>query len=260
VTRHFFAAGCAAVREQLKSARPLVLALDFDGTLAPIAATPERARMATATRRALERLGQDPKVTIAFVSGRGIEDLADKTGLRGAVLVGNHGLISRPPEISGRLSRRWENQALRVFRALSPVAAGCPGSRLELKGIDVSLHYRQVASRLVPALLAAARSAVAGLPVVLGEGKKVLEIKPPLQRHKGWALRRLARRLQPGWRRGGACVYLGDDRTDEDAFAAIHRLGPAAWGIKVGPGATRAGWRLRDTAEVRQFLEWLAGG
>jgi len=110
----------------------------------------------------------------------------------------------------------------------------------------------------VPALLVAARSAVRGLPLALRTGKHVLELRPPNWQHKGWALRKLSARLAPGWRRTGACIYMGDDRTDEDAFVAAAGLGPRAWSFKVGPGATAARWRLQDMAEVKRFLEYLA--
>jgi len=237
-------------------ARPRLLIFDFDGTLAPIAPAPGQAKLPRRVKTLLQELAEADDTRLAFVSGRALANLRAKVGLQQAVYVGNHGLSAAPSRlgVDNQLRRRWSATALQAFKLLKPLVKAFPGSRLEFKGPDLSLHYRQVSPAQVPTLLQTARRAVRGLPLAAGHGKQVLELRPRTRRNKGSAVRQLARELSPGWRRGGVCVYSGDDRTDEDAFAALRDLGSRAVGIKVGAGATLAHYRARDTREVADLI------
>ncbi len=238
---------------------PLLLLLDFDGTLAPLAPSPARARMPGRTRRALRALARGG-AALALVSGRGLKDLKAKAGLPGLVLVGNHGLSCgrRGLGFSSARAAAWRRQARRVLSRLAPLAASVPGCLLEDKGLDLSLHVRQVRPARRAALLEEAGALGAGMGMRVKMGKLALEFRPRGRRNKGWAVRRLAGGpLARGWRRSGLCLYVGDDRTDEDAFRALKGLGPRAFGVKVGGGSTAAGYRVEDPAEVARLLEWL---
>lgn len=238
---------------------PCLAVLDFDGTLAPIAPTPGEARMEPRMKALLRRLAATGSVRVAVISGRGLGDLADKVGVRGVVCVGNHGLTCthRGLGFEGGPAAGWRRTCRRTVRLLSPLEKGFPGCVIESKGVDASLHYRLVPPRLVAGLKAEARSLVAGLPLRFSQGKKVLEFRPLTGRNKGWALKRLARRLAPGWRRTGTCIFMGDDRTDEDAFRAVREMGPRAVGIKVGPGRTAATLRVDGQRKVPGILGFL---
>ncbi|HXC63343.1 MAG TPA: trehalose-phosphatase, partial [bacterium] len=72
---------------------------------------------------------------------------------------------------------------------------------------------------------------------------------------KGRALRRLLARRAPGWKKTGACLYAGDDATDEDAFQALRGMGPMAFGLKIGPGRSRAHGRVPGPAQYWSLLE-----
>lgn len=238
---------------------PRLLIFDFDGTLAPIAPTPDRAVLPERTRRLLAALAEDDQNQVAIVSGRSLQNLKAKTGIRRLLYVGNHGLTADPSLEGFDRSRqqRWFKVALKAYNLVMPLTKMAPGSSLEFKGPDLSLHYRLARAGDVKPLLAAARNAVRKLPLVARDGKEVLELRPGTRRHKGWAVRRLALFQAAGWRSRGVCLYLGDDSTDEDAFAAIRTLGKRAVGLKVGPGATLADYRLRDTNDVLRFLQAL---
>lgn len=240
-------------------AKPRLLIFDFDGTLAPIAPTPDQARLSKRVKSLLRALSEESQTQIAFVSGRSLPNLQSKIGLKNAVYVGNHGLTADLSNLgfeNGNL-RKWFKTALKAYHLLKPLADSFAGSSLEFKGPDLTLHYRQLPTGQMQALLQAARQAVRNLPLVVRDGKKALELRPGTNRNKGWAVKRLARMLVPGWRNRGLCLYFGDDLTDEDAFSAMRSLGPRAIGIKVGSGATSAQYRLRNTGETSEFIEAL---
>jgi len=235
---------------------PRLVISDFDGTLAAIAPTPASARLSPAMLRLLRQLVARKDTQVAIISGRGIADLSKKVNLSPVVYVGNHGLTCSRTNLGFQSSKMptWFATAGRAYSLLTPLTLKYRGCRLELKGPDVSLHYRQLDPKRAIALRREAKRLTQTLPLIIKAGKQVLEFRPHSPRNKGWALRQLARRLASGWKKTGFCVYLGDDRTDEDAFAAMRRLGPRAVGLKVGGGNTDAHFRLKTLEEVKTFL------
>lgn len=229
----------------------LLVALDFDGTLAPLAARPETVRLSSATADVLRALTCRADVLVAFVSGRPLKDLRARVGLSRAAYAGNHGL-----EIEAG-GWRWMHPGVRGRRAaLRRVGAEArrlcglaPGAWVEDKGATLSVHVRAVRAAegeaaLAVALVAAVRRA-GGL--TLKTGKRVYEVRPRLAWDKGRAVELLRARFAPG----AACVYVGDDATDEDAF---RRLSGKALTVKVGRGPTEAACRIAGPAAVRRLL------
>lgn len=222
-------------------ARPLLVVLDYDGTLAPIAARPQDARPQPGAAEALERLRDHGTHELAVLTGRRAEDVRGFLGLPDLTVVGLHGMQwpGEPPPAPDRA-------ALERLRASLP---NFEGRLLEDKGATLAVHYRATPDRLA----AAAEAALAAVPIPPGwevmAGKKVREFRPA-GHGKGRAVERLARehphRLP---------VFVGDDITDEDGFAAVARLGGV--GIKVGNGETAAAHRVRSPADVVELLrEW----
>ncbi|MGH7442327.1 MAG: trehalose-phosphatase [bacterium] len=238
---------------------PRLLVFDFDGTLSPLARRPEAARISAGAARALRILRAQKGTVVAVLSGRSLGSLRRMLP-KGLILVGNHGL---------RASRRGlglEPNALSPYRAtlrsrivpLRKLAAGVPGALVEGKGVGAALHYRAVAAVHVPDLLKAALLLFRGSGFRARAGKKVLEFVPPVGQGKAGGLRRLSEALAPGWRRAGACLFVGDDLTDEDAFRAARALGKRALAIKVGPGPTAAALRLVSRSGVDDLLDAVA--
>jgi trehalose-phosphatase len=132
---------------------------------------------------------------------------------------------------------------------LAPLVAAVPGARLEVKPASVAVHVRQVTDRGTAAALLERAHAAADPSLTLKPGKEVLELAVT-DADKGTALLRLRDDLG-----AVATVYLGDDRTDEDAFRA---LSPGDLTVKVGEGETAARYRVADPAAVVRLLETLA--
>ena len=227
--------------------RPLLVVTDFDGTLSSIVAAPGAARLVDGAERILLRLADCPGVRVAVMSGRGHDDLADRVGRHpGIFLIGSHGAEYAGPADRSLLGRR--DALVEELRAL---LAPYPGSLLEIKPVSASIHTRRMLDRAAAAALQEAT--VAGPGSVEGRtvkaGKEVVEIAV-MQADKGVALRRLADEVG-----ATSIVYLGDDVTDEDAFAV---LGPDDVGIKVGDGPTVARYRVPDSTAVLTVLDHLA--
>lgn len=239
----------------------LVLLLDFDGTLAPIVDRPELAEMPPRTRRALDRLRAMEGVEVAVVSGRGLADVRERAAIPGIAYAGNHGM-----EIEGAGLHRIHPGAAATRPSLQDVAtrldadlAGIDGAFVEDKGLTLSIHYRLAPER-AEEVRERVHAPVAGRPELrVTEGKMVLEVRPRVEWDKGRAVLYLLDQMRPP--ADAPVLYLGDDRTDEDAFRALREWGPAAEGVLVAdppPAESAASSLLRDPAEVGALFEALA--
>ncbi len=247
----------------------LCVFLDFDGTLAPIALTPESAELPRETRSFLEALAARPqKVKVAVISGRSLHDVRQKVGVPGIIYSGNHGFELEGPKMrfATSLMKEYARLMRKIERELERSVARIDGVRIENKGVSVSVHYRQVAIDRRGEVSAAAQEvlrpyAEKGNVRVRG-GKMVVEVVPG----KGWDKGRivlwlLSREVFAADGREPAVFYFGDDETDEDAFAALHGKGVT---VLVGErAATHANYYLRTPQDMvwvlRELLE-LSGG
>ena len=227
----------------------IVLLLDFDGTLAPIVERPELAAIPDATRAALDGLMALPGVEVALVSGRGLADVRERAAIPGIAYAGNHGM-----EIEGAGLHRMHPDAVAARPALAaaaqriePALSRIPGAFLEDKGMTLSIHFRQSPAERHADVRAAVEQAVRD-DLRITSGKMVLEVRPRVDWDKGKAVLFLLDQMRPP--ENAPVLYLGDDRTDEDAFAAVE-------GILVGnPSAeTLARSYLRDPAEVGALFD-----
>jgi len=241
---------------------PLVSMLDVDGTLAPIAPRPDDASVPPDTRRLLAALATHPGVTIAFVSGRAAADVERLAGVRGAWIVGNHGFeILRPDgtPLTGASLGTARDAIAAALREIADGAASMPGVLIEDKHWTASVHFRLAAPSAAPALREAVERAADRHGLRVMEGKKVLEIRPNRDVNKGTAALQLTREVLAG--QHGSVLYVGDDATDEDAFASLRMAMPAAVTARVthdDAARTAAEFALDDTSAVAEFLGWLA--
>lgn len=226
--------------------RPLLVASDYDGVLAPLRDDPSAAGFETGAADALRRLSRVDGVTVALVSGRGVDDLQATSGLTGDFRwVGSHGAEFDGP-LTGELAERRD----RLGELLAPLVARVEGAWLETKPASVAVHVRPVQDRAAAAaLLEEARHAVDS-SLTFKPGKDVLEIAVT-DADKGAALQRLVDELGVA-----ASVYLGDDVTDEDGFRAL--TGPHDVTVKIGAGPTDARHRVSDTVGAVALLNRLA--
>ncbi|MEY9886531.1 trehalose-phosphatase [Catenulispora sp. MAP12-49] len=248
----------------------LLVVCDYDGTLAPIVEDPAKAVPRPEAMRALRSLAELPDTSVGLISGRALRDLAALSGLSGASgsngpsgssgssgssrssgassgvhLVGSHGA-----EFDAGFADALDDQAQALRRkleaGLEELVGHAPGVFLETKPASVAVHVRRAEPAVGESVLEAVRSGPArwaGIHVT--EGKAVIELAV-LETDKGAALDMLRRQAD-----ATAALFVGDDVTDEKAFARL--AGPDV-GVKVGPGRSLAEYSVPDTADVAVML------
>lgn len=253
--QHTPVANVYSIDRQLGEADGLLVALDFDGTLAPIMDDPDAPEITRANRRAVERLVDHPDTLVAVVSGRQLADLRPRVGIEGIRYVGNHGLeytVDGEREVHPEAEARMDD--LRAVRdELEDRLADMEGVHVEDKAVTLTVHYRRAtdaSAEEVTAIVNEVVDPVEGLKT--GSGKMIVEVKPTVEWHKGAIVERLRDEVPDSWQ----TVYVGDDTTDEDAFRV---LGEGDFGVLVGERATAADYRVSAQCEVSRLLNWLVG-
>jgi trehalose-phosphatase len=247
------------IAERLRAAPVVALFLDFDGTLAPLHPKPEEASIDGAARQALATLAQDGRFKVWIVSGRRRDDVRAKVRLPSACYLGLHGWESRSGAAVREETRRalecltaWASASIANNSAITSNSAG-DGVWIEPKEHILAIHYAGISeddSSRLRRILERMTEPFADL-FRLQAGKRVWEIVPRELGDKGRAVTRTLAALPPGT----LAVCLGDDQSDESAFAALPR------GITVCVGdahPSRARYRLAGVPQVRTFLHRLA--
>jgi len=226
----------------------LLVALDFDGVLAPIVEIPSAARPLPSSAAAVGALATLPNTIVALVSGRGLADLAAVSGFGAPIrLVGSHG--GEFDDGAAMLDDQQRELKENLTTELELLVAGAAGVLLEDKPAGMAVHVRNAEPAVGQGVLDAVRDGPATWPgVEATAGKAVLDLAV-VQVSKGAAIDVLRERLE-----ADGVLFIGDDVTDETAFL---RLGPADVGVKVGDGETAASYRLPGPPEVGMLLELL---
>jgi alpha,alpha-trehalase len=233
---------------------PTVVFLDYDGTLTPIVRRPEDAVLSDEMRERLRKLAA--RAPVAIVSGRDRAVVEALVGLPELVYVGSHGFDVAGPADSGlrlEVAADYLPDLDSAETALRGRLAEVRGALVERKRLTLAAHYRLVAKVHRPKVAEAVEAVRAAHPRLRRDiGKSVFELRPDVEWDKGHAVRWLLDHVAPD----GIGLYVGDDLTDETAFAALRGRGI---GIAVGVSSreTLADLALRDPEEVGSFLHRL---
>jgi trehalose 6-phosphate synthase/phosphatase len=248
----------SALRAAIARARAaprLALLLDYDGTLVPFAPTPDVAAPDPDLLALLRRLAARLHTEVHLVSGRKRETLERWFGSLPVGLHAEHGFWTRPP------GGAWAGAEVTVSQWREPVIAilrdfaeRTPGSLIEEKTAGFAWHYRgaepEFGSAQAKELSLHLATVLSNVPVEILPGDMVLEIRPH-GIHKGRAVAQVLARSPPD----ALLLAFGDDRTDEDLFAA---LPDGSIAVHVGGSPSRAQLRVRDVGQARELLAWLA--
>ncbi|PWU16674.1 MAG: trehalose-phosphatase [Bdellovibrio sp.] len=224
-----------------------LLAFDFDGTLAPIANDPYRARLRASTARLLSELcGVAP---VAVISGRGVRDLKEKVPSSIQLLSGNHGLEapgvrSRTLRRMAQVSSKWKQQLLKQMKQ---VEFDTTGILVEDKEFSLSIHYRSAKQRtkVKAALLAMVGHLNPKPRIVLG--KFIVNVVAPESPHKGDALLSIMKKVK-----AKRAVYVGDDDNDEDVFVLKN---PRLLTVRVGArNSSKAKYYIKNQRSIDELL------
>lgn len=240
--------------ETLVDAQILLVALDFDGTLAPLVDHPDDARPLPASAELLGSLAALENTVTALISGRDLASLrAVANPPTETLLVGSHGTERWAPESFGTdaahidLNEKQSAALDKATKALEMIVSAHPGTSLEYKPASVVLHVRQAAPEVASKAIRSAHDRLENIEDLWTlDGKAVLEATV-LSGTKGEGL---------DWLRevadASTVLFAGDDVTDEDAFAVLR---PGDVGVKIGSGNTRAQFRLNGPGELSALLE-----
>jgi trehalose-phosphatase len=248
-SRHLFDRW-AEVAPRLQAAGHIALLLDFDGTIVPIQPRPGMVRLSLPTRRLIGRLARLPKITVCIISGRRLADLRRRANVPEARYVGLHGWEwDRKRKGSVPCEDNLFHKAKRLLKKRLHALVGI---HLEDKEISLAVHYRAATNDVVRRAGSILKKTLEPFEPDLHvlDGKKIWEVLPQEIEGKGRAVNLLLAGLPPG----ALPVYVGDDTTDEPAFAALQQ------GITVRADSrrsTKARYYLRNPDEVVSFLKRL---
>ena len=252
-----------AVTKEIKD-KVIFLFLDYDGTLAPIAEAPDKAKISKGTKELLSQLSKNLRFKLAIISGRSLTDIKNSIGLKDIIYAGNHGLEIEGPDIkfTSQISPRLKSIIRVINDDLLAKLSGIKGAYIEDKGLTISVHYRLVSNGDLPLLQSIfteiTKPFIVRGKIKISSGKKVYEIKPPFQWDKGEVVLWLLARQQ--FLRGESTilpVYIGDDVTDEDAFKVLKNKGLTVFAGE--SSGSEAAYYLKNTEEVAEFLKRILG-
>ncbi|KAJ8765732.1 hypothetical protein K2173_014854 [Erythroxylum novogranatense] len=248
--------------------KQIVMFMDYDGTLSPIVDDPDRAFMSKKMRATVRKLAKC--FPTAIVSGRCLDKVYNFVRLAELYYAGSHGMDIKGPEKGSKNNKSTEAVVFQpaseflpmideVYRELVEKIKSTPGAKVENNKFCVSVHFRCVEEKKWSELAHVVKSVLKEYPKLrLSQGRKVLEIRPTIKWDKGKALEFLLESLGFANCTDVFPVYIGDDRTDEDAFKVLRERGQG-FGILVSktPKDTSAFYSLQEPTEVMGFLQRL---
>jgi len=254
----------ASFLSDVRAASHTLLLSDYDGTLTPIVGRPDEALLPPEVEEKLQALAKKPAFSVGIITGRSVSEIKTLVGIEEIYYGGNHGLEIEGPGLKFINPTAQAGQAIIKDLAEQFVArlASTEGVIVEDKGLSLSVHYRLVKESEVNAVATVFQQITSPLlskgKIRVTSGKKVWEVRPPIDWHKGKAVDTIAKEVKKVRKLEQLLIiYLGDNTTDEDAFKIIHR--PLGWSIFVGQEnpSSNADYFLNSTSEVGIFLSRL---
>jgi len=250
-----------AVAASIREAKHILLLIDYDGTLTPIVEKPELAHLSPEMKECLQRLANNPRLTLGIISGRTIEDLQQRVGIKDIVYAANHGLEIEGPSLS--FVHPAAKKAMPLLRSLSQdiskAIVGIKGARIDNKGLTLSLHYRLVDESQLDELnkifTEIVKPSLASGQIRITPSKKAYDIRPAADWDKGKAVEFIAQKFTGEDK--PLMLFLGDDVTDYDGFHMVDMNDGIS--IFVGEETTKppAQYFLYSPREVYLFLGML---
>jgi trehalose-phosphatase len=225
--------------------------LDYDGTITPIVDLPDKAVLSKEMRSLILRLKEI--IPIAIVSGRSLDDIKRRVNIEEMIYAGNHGaeIWDGSKLVVGQQLSDSKEVLEKIIRELKEALSSVRGVVVEDKGITASVHFRMVNANEISKMFDIfwpIADSYKGL-FKITSGKKVFEIRPHGIWNKGdsvkWIWKNFGKKKIP--------LYIGDDKTDEDAFKVIKGRGI---GVSIGR-SSEADYYLKTQEEVKKFLRWI---
>lgn len=244
------------VQGRVLKAKAISLYLNFDGTLAPLSANPQDARLPEPTRIALERIAARSRMLTTILTGRCLFDARKRTGVPGIIYAGNHGL-----EINGSglmfvepTAAACQERLERICESLESKLKGIPGVHIENKRLSATINYGRADSETIAIVQAAVGGSVQPYEnaIRVEATRNGFDVLPNTTWNKASAVQLIQDFLAD---EGALVLYFGDHDSDEPAFEALR----GGITVKVGNSEqTAAHYWVASPANVGEFLLWLA--
>ena len=244
--------------EKIISQKKIILFLDYDGTLVPIKSKPSFAVLSASMHELLNKLAINSNISVIIVTGRSFSDIKKLMGIKKITYISNHGF-----QISGDKIKWIHPDAKcnisilkKIFLSLNNALKSFPETFVEDKILTLSVHFRNEKNNFIPFVKKIVAKSIQPFQenIIKTTGKKVIEIRPNINWNKGKAILKILALLQHR-RNKNSIIYIGDDKTDEDAFRALRNK---AITVHVGSNRnTKAHYYLHNTNQVKTFLEMI---
>ncbi|MCP8312993.1 MAG: trehalose-phosphatase [archaeon] len=239
------------IKALMKPYRRVFILTDYDGTLTPIVDYPDQAILNVNVRDLLRSFVKDKRFILAIITGRSLKEIIHLVKIQEAYYIGNHGLEIKGPSLifMHPVAEKLSPIILKICKDLEAKFESINGVIVEDKGMTASIHYRMAPKKMIGEIKKVVRNAIRSHEdFEIRHGKMVVEIRPKVSWDKGdaalWLVQKLGTDDFP--------VYIGDDKTDEDAFKKIN------WGLTVLVSNKRrssnARYYLKSTEDVHKFL------
>ncbi|KXJ74000.1 uncharacterized protein LOC109409179 [Aedes albopictus] len=239
--------------------REFALVLDFDGTLAELTSHPNLSAMTPEMQQTLESIANSGRVFVTIISGRDVDGVKEKVGIRNIVYSGNHGLEVLYPDgtrhnqgISEELSDNFGKMIDHLNKELAR-----DGAWVENKKVSLTFHTRQVDPELIPQMEARAAEIIESYGYRVNKAHAAVEGKPPIHWNKGLAAELILKSsFDSNWEQRKV-IFAGDDTTDEDVMVAIKGFGRSFRVSKDANVQTNADFRIPSVTSVYYMLKWI---
>ena len=233
--------------------------LDFDGTLSPLAVTPKKATLPLAVKVELKKISSILPAII--ISGRSLRDIKNKIKIKELHYAGNHGLewqIGNGKTNYFAGAKQIKRIVKKVVNKLKPLTQNYPGVLLENKNLSIGIHYRKIDPFFISKFKKDVEKNIQPIIKIhhlrILKGKKVIELRPDLDWNKGKFALFVKRFFEKKLKQKFLPIYVGDDKTDEDAFRVLK----SGINIRVGQSkASRAKYYIKNPKQILLCLQWL---
>lgn len=238
----------------------VALFLDYDGTLAAIASHPSLTEMSNETRESLSELASNPYVFVAVISGRGIEDVKEKVGIKHITYGGNHGIeiqnldgTRSDYQLPEDIQKNYTDMVKEMSTKLNK-----NGAWVEDKRVSLTYHYRDADEDIDDDKKKEVIAMIESHGYKANIARRAIEAKPPIKWNKGEAALYLLRKnFGEDWKTNVKAIFCGDDVTDEDGMVALKGIGRSFRVSKHPDVVTAADYRLPSTNEITTLLQWI---
>jgi len=238
----------------------LALLLDYDGTLAPLASHPSLTIIEPESEKAIYTLIKHPNLTLAVISGRGVDDVKTKMNFENIIFAGNHGLeivFTNNSRYNHQVPQDVKDNFEKICHELTTKLCK-NGAWLENKTHSLTFHYRNVPVEEHEALNQQVKEIVEAHGFLANRGHCSTEAKPPVQWNKGEAALYILRELfGNNWENKVKVIFAGDDTTDEDAMKALKGKAVTFRVSNQPEIITNADYRVPSTDVVAKILTWI---